>query len=71
LASYLPEMEDKLASCELLNMDELCEIIRRCCKHFLKNISPSAIMTSKRISIVSKEEHLKKRRKFLRTMLEI
>lgn len=62
---YLSEMRDKIDRLECLSMEELCEIIRRCIKYFLKEASINAILTSKRISVVSKEEHLKKRRKIL------
>ena len=37
-------------------------VFRRCVNYFLKNLCVSAVLTSKRISLVSKEEHLRKRR---------
>ena len=62
-------MREKLEQLDYLSVDELCEIFRRCAKYFLKEVSIHAILTSKRISVVSKEEHLKKRRKILRTVM--
>lgn len=35
-------------------MGEFCEVFRRCVKHFLREVSVNAILTSKRISLVSK-----------------
>ena len=68
--SYLQEFTEKIKECSFVNLNELCQIFRRCTTYFLKNVSVSAILTSKRISIISKEEHLKKRRKIVRTVLE-
>jgi hypothetical protein len=66
---YLSEMREKIEQLDYLSVEELCEIFRRCAKYYLREVSVSAILTSKRISIVSKEEHLKKRRRILRTIL--
>jgi hypothetical protein len=66
---YLSEMLDKIQQLDHLSLGELCEIFRRCAKYYLKEVSINAILTSKRISVVSKEEHLKKRRKVLRTVM--
>ena len=68
--AYLPEFQDKVGSSGVLTLSELCEIFRRCTMYFLKNVSVSAILTSKRISLVSKEEHLKKRRKVQHSVLD-
>lgn len=68
--SYLSDFKEKVEESSFVNMTELCQIFRRCTTYFLKNVSVSAILTSKRISIISKEEHLKKRRKITRTVLD-
>jgi len=52
-----------------VTLDELCEMFRRCVKIFLKEVSICATLTSKRITIASKEEHLRKRRKLLRSII--
>lgn len=65
---YLGEMREKV-ELQCLSVEELCEVFRRCAKYFLKEVSIHAILTSKRISIVSKQEHLKKRRKILASIL--
>jgi hypothetical protein len=62
-------MRERLERLGHLTLGELCEIFRRCAKYYLKEVSISALLTSKRISVVSKEEHLKKRRKVLRCVL--
>lgn len=69
LGEYLSEMREILRELEYLSLGELCEIFRRCAKYYLREVSMSAILTSKRISLVSKEEHLKKRRKVLRSVM--
>ena len=66
---YLSGMSDRFERIEHLSLGELCEIFRRCAKYYLKDVSISAILTSKRISVVSKEEHLKRRRKLLRCVM--
>lgn len=67
---YLEDMREKINECSFVSLNQLCQIFRRCTTYFLKNISVSAILTSKRISIISKEEHLKKRRRIVRTVLQ-
>ena len=52
--NYLSEFKGKVEECSYVNLTELCEIFRRCTTYFLKNVSVSAILTSKRISIISK-----------------
>jgi len=69
LREELTEMRSKVVDVDFLSMDELSEIIRRCAKYFLKEVSIQAILTSKRITLISKKEHLKKHRKVLRTAL--
>jgi len=65
----LPEIQEKINSIDYVTLEDLCQIFRRCCYSFLRNISTSAILTSKRITGISKEYHLKKRRKILKTIL--
>ena len=69
-SGYMGDFKDKVEDCSFVTVSELCQIFRRCTTYFLKNVSVSAILTSKRISIISKEEHLKKRRKILRAVVE-
>lgn len=68
---YLSEMKEKVEGLDFLSVDELCGIFRRCAKYYLKEVSVSAILTSKRISAASKKEHLKKLRKISRAVLAI
>lgn len=65
---YLPEMKE---GAEFVSVEELCGIFRRCAKYYLKEVSVSAILTSKRISAASKKEHLKKLRKICRAVLAV
>lgn len=66
----LPKINEKMNDIDDVTLDDLCQIFRRCCHSFLRNISINAILTSKRIIGISKEEHLIKRRKILKTILE-
>lgn len=70
LGEYLGDMRSKIEASESLNLWELSEMFRRCAHFFLREISAPAILTSKRISILSKQEHLRRRTKILRTLLE-
>lgn len=63
LGDYLEDLKHKIEEVSCLTVDEFCQVFRRCVNYFLKDISVNAILTSKRISIISKEAHLKKRRK--------
>jgi hypothetical protein len=51
------------------DMEELSEIVRRCATYFLREVSIQAILTSKRINVISKKEHLRKHRKVLKSVL--
>lgn len=66
----LPKINEKMNDIDDVTLDDLCQIFRRCCHSFLRNISTNTILTSKRIIGISKEEHLIKRRKILKTILE-
>ena len=55
LAENLPEVKEKLEKLDFITLDDLCQIFRRTCQAFLKIVSIPAIMTSKRITGVSKE----------------
>ena len=65
LLEHIPVLKEKIEKVDYLCLDELCEIFRRCCQAFLKIVSLPAILTSKRICGLSKDEHFKKRRKIL------
>lgn len=58
----IPEILEKFKSLAFVTIDEITEVVRRCCFYFLRNISLISILASKRISALSKREHLKKRR---------
>ncbi len=68
LMESLPEFKEKFEKIDFITLDELCQIFRRSCQAFLKIVSIPAIMTSKRITGVSKEEHFKKRRIILKAI---
>jgi len=55
LVENLPEIKDELIDCDYVTIDDLCQIFRRACNSFIIQISPSAILTSKRITGNSKE----------------
>jgi hypothetical protein len=53
---------------DFVTIEDLCQIFRRCAKYFVREVSVNAILTSKRISFISKQEHLKKKRRVLRSI---
>jgi hypothetical protein len=69
-SGYMGDFKDKIDACSFLTVPELCEIFRRCTVYFLKNVCVSAVLTSKRISVISKEEHLKKRRRVMKAVVD-
>lgn len=68
MGEYLGDLKEKVEQLGL-SLEELSQIFRRCTRIFLKDIAVSAILTSKRISAVSKKEHLNKLRRLLRAIL--
>jgi hypothetical protein len=68
LLDHIPEFKAKMEGVSFITLDELCQIFRRCSQAFLKIVSIPAIMTSKRITGLSKDEHFKKRRKIVKAI---
>lgn len=61
----IPEIETKLFEIGLITLEELCFLFRVCTNAFLKEISIPALLTSKRVLMIAKKEHLKRRRLIL------
>jgi hypothetical protein len=68
LAKTIPEIEEKIEKISGVTIEELCKVFRKCCRSFLQTYSIDSILTSKRISVVAREEHLKKRRRVRRVI---
>jgi hypothetical protein len=64
----IPDIEEKLSEVRLLTLSQLCLLFRTTTAYFLKTLSINAILTSKRISVLAKNEHLRRRRKVLEVL---
>jgi uncharacterized membrane protein len=60
---HIPDIKQKLGEIQLLTLEELCFLFRVITSYFIRSISMTAILTSKRITIIAKSEHLKRRRR--------
>jgi hypothetical protein len=63
LEKYLPELLEKMNNSNTFSVDELSKLLRKSFYFYLRDICYISILTSKRISSLSKEVHLQKRRK--------
>ena len=46
-----------------VKLEELCELVRVVSYYFIKKESISAVLTSKRVSMLAKPDHLERKRK--------
>lgn len=69
LILQIPEIVEILLKINGVTIEQFCEIFRRCSLNFFRKHSIDFIMTSKRISCLSKDEHLRKRRKIVEVLL--
>jgi hypothetical protein len=58
----MPGVEEALQETRVMTLKEFCSVFRRCGLQFLRELSVPAILTSKRVSLMAKKEHLKRRR---------
>jgi hypothetical protein len=70
LVQVMPEIKEKIEKINEVTIQELCTIFRKCCFNFYRAYSIYSILTSRRISCVAKEEHLRKRRKVLESFFD-
>jgi hypothetical protein len=49
----------------VLSLEDLCRLFRIATYYFLRAVSIPAILTSKRITALAKQEHLRRRRRVL------
>jgi hypothetical protein len=66
----IPDIEEKLNEIGLLTLQEFCFLFRVCTYQFIRSTSIAAILTSKRVSMVAKVEHLKRRRRVVDCLVE-
>jgi hypothetical protein len=58
----MPGVEEGLQETRVMTLKEFCGVFRRCAVQFLRELSVPAILTSRRVSLMAKKEHLKRRR---------
>ena len=63
LKARLPKIEEKLSEVGCISLEELALLFRTVVTSFINNVSINAILTSKRVSLIAKKEHLIRRRK--------
>ncbi len=68
LGESFPEFVEKVHSWEVCSLEQVGEMLRKSFYWFLRDPCFACLLTSKRISLLSKEAHLEKRRKMLRLM---
>ena len=62
LLEHLPEMKLKIEKIDGVTVEEVCELFRKVCLHFYRNHMIEHILTFKRIPVIVKGIHLKKKR---------
>lgn len=67
-AKQIPDIDEKLGETHLITLEQLCRLFRTTTAHFLATSSINAILTSKRITLIAKNQHLRRRRKVVHAL---